>query len=298
MKKSVLTALVLTLALLVSFVPALTASATQYSLGDVTGDGKVTSADARQILRFSARLEYITKICQQAADVNRSGKVNSADARTVLRVAARLETLAVGPGDVFDDGLAKNAKDPANEEALKYFFDGLGNGRFSLVGTMTSNGETDPIEFSKADDMIRMSTEMSGVRLSILSSGGILYLISDEKQSYIELDERIMKMLGLDLSALSLDFGEGDAGAVGWAEREYEGKSVESAVSESPNGVVEFYADGGKIVLIRVFDETGACDSEIRVDSFRSDVTKAELELPADYKITTYTSFILGLATA
>lgn len=62
-------------------------------MGDVDGDGKVTAADARLILRRAAKLIKFTMEQDALADVDEDGKVTATDARIVLRVAAGLETL-------------------------------------------------------------------------------------------------------------------------------------------------------------------------------------------------------------
>lgn len=59
--------------------------------GDINGDGKVTSADARTALRAAAQLEELTDVQAYLGDMNGSGKVDSADAREILRIAAKLE---------------------------------------------------------------------------------------------------------------------------------------------------------------------------------------------------------------
>ena len=64
-----------------------------YPYGDVTGDGKVNSADGRQVLRFAARLDSPDELQQALADLDGNGKVNSADARAVLQAAAKLVEL-------------------------------------------------------------------------------------------------------------------------------------------------------------------------------------------------------------
>lgn len=64
-----------------------------FDLGDVDGDGLVTAADARLILRRSARLIDFTDEQDWLADVDDDGNVTAADARIVLRVSAKLETL-------------------------------------------------------------------------------------------------------------------------------------------------------------------------------------------------------------
>lgn len=57
-------------------------------LGDVNLDMKVTAADAREILRYAARLSNGV-MNEENADVNADGKITAADARLALRMAAR-----------------------------------------------------------------------------------------------------------------------------------------------------------------------------------------------------------------
>lgn len=294
--KNRIVSVLLTLALLLAFVPALTASATVYALGDVNADGKVTSADARLVLRVAAKLEHFNEIRAKAADVNRSGKVNSSDARTTLRVAAKLEKLDIGEDDIFDDGLTPNAKDPANEQAIKDMVAGLNSGRFSLVGSMKSDGETVPMTFMLCDGAIRMRTEMSGIELDMAQLDGNMYLISTGNKTYIEMTEAVVNALGLDLGDLDMDIGQVDVDAsVDWAEREYKGRTVECGITSNADGITEFYTEGGKVVQICVFDLNGVCNTEIGVDEFRTDVTRQELEIPADYKKVSFTAFLADM---
>lgn len=58
-----------------------------YVVGDATDDGKVTAADARFILRQSAKLDAFLTVC----DVTNDGKTNAADARMILRIAAQID---------------------------------------------------------------------------------------------------------------------------------------------------------------------------------------------------------------
>ena len=62
------------------------------TLGDVNGDGKVTSADARLALRAALSLEALSSSQVLAADANRDGYIRSSDARMILRVALKLDT--------------------------------------------------------------------------------------------------------------------------------------------------------------------------------------------------------------
>lgn len=63
-----------------------------FELGDVDGDGKLSAADARRILRRAAKLIVLTNEEEVRADVDKDGKITAKDARKVLRVAAKLET--------------------------------------------------------------------------------------------------------------------------------------------------------------------------------------------------------------
>ncbi|MBR5233086.1 MAG: transporter substrate-binding domain-containing protein [Clostridia bacterium] len=69
----------------------LSVTAFAFTTGDVTEDGKLTAADARLALRYSAKLETLTDEQIKAADVDESGKVTASDARKILRVSAKLD---------------------------------------------------------------------------------------------------------------------------------------------------------------------------------------------------------------
>lgn len=87
MKKLVCAA---TAAVMTVGVTAISASAV---VGDMNDSGKMNSADARLLLRYSAKLETIDDAHLAMADLNYDGKVNSGDARILLRAAAKLEDL-------------------------------------------------------------------------------------------------------------------------------------------------------------------------------------------------------------
>lgn len=62
--------------------------------GDADLNGYVTSADARLVLRYVAKLDKITGNSLLTADVNDDGRITSVDARLILRAVARLEPFA------------------------------------------------------------------------------------------------------------------------------------------------------------------------------------------------------------
>lgn len=59
--------------------------------GDVDGDGKVTAADARKILRASAKLIKLTPAEIMRADFDSDGRVTASDGRNALRKSAKLK---------------------------------------------------------------------------------------------------------------------------------------------------------------------------------------------------------------
>lgn len=58
---------------------------------DINGDGRISAADARLLLRVSARLETLNGVYGMAANTNSDGRITSFDARKILRVSAKLE---------------------------------------------------------------------------------------------------------------------------------------------------------------------------------------------------------------
>ena len=59
--------------------------------GDLNGDDRINSSDARAVLRAAAKLDILEGERALAADVDANGKINSSDARRVLRIAAKLD---------------------------------------------------------------------------------------------------------------------------------------------------------------------------------------------------------------
>ena len=62
-------------------------------IGDVDGDGKLTSADARLTLRAAAQIIELTMQQEANADVDKDGKITAMDARLILRAVTGIETL-------------------------------------------------------------------------------------------------------------------------------------------------------------------------------------------------------------
>lgn len=62
-------------------------------LGDVNGDGKINTIDARWVLQAASGVRTLTEAQKAAADVNGDGKVNTIDARWLLQMASGVRPL-------------------------------------------------------------------------------------------------------------------------------------------------------------------------------------------------------------
>lgn len=83
---------------------------TEYTViikGDTKADGKITAADARTILRISAKLDTPDEITSAAADINSDGKISSSEARDALRFSAKLTSVLYTEGKILNDKIKK-----------------------------------------------------------------------------------------------------------------------------------------------------------------------------------------------
>ena len=92
---------------------------------DITGDGRVSAADASLILAAAANIgsgheSGLTPEQEQLADVNRDGKINAIDASLVLSFAAEL---GVGKYSSSQEGWIDFLNDQSAGEQLSPFFD-------------------------------------------------------------------------------------------------------------------------------------------------------------------------------
>ena len=65
-------------------------------LGDINGDGYITTADARLALRYSAGMEKPTTAQKTAADMDANGKITLEDVKLILTDALDIETYEEG----------------------------------------------------------------------------------------------------------------------------------------------------------------------------------------------------------
>ncbi|MBQ6020995.1 MAG: N-acetylmuramoyl-L-alanine amidase [Clostridia bacterium] len=153
--------------------------------GDVDGNGRITSADARLALRISALLEQPDEETALRADVDRSGRVSASDARIILRVAAKLQATpeddAVAPADTGETvtlppGLLQRAASldsyyASGDRGLLTPFRDNGLGKARMCEILLNKEET-----SDAADR----TDKSNIFCSPLSKGTIDYVVGEQ----------------------------------------------------------------------------------------------------------------------
>ena len=83
-----------------------------YILGDVDLNGKLSAADARLALRYSARIELLDSIQLTVADYDGNDIVNSSDARYILRAAIGLDPFAAPKPTVTETTTVKTEPEP------------------------------------------------------------------------------------------------------------------------------------------------------------------------------------------
>lgn len=72
---------------------SLTFGAFSALMGDVDSNGRITAADARAVLRYSAKLSTLTRDQLAVSDINSDSRVTAADARIILRISAKLDNI-------------------------------------------------------------------------------------------------------------------------------------------------------------------------------------------------------------
>ena len=62
-------------------------------VGDIDQNGRLQSADARLLLRYSVGMERLSETVLQGCDVSYDDRINTAGARLLLRAALRIDSL-------------------------------------------------------------------------------------------------------------------------------------------------------------------------------------------------------------
>lgn len=97
-----------------------TTKATEYEIGDVNMDGRVTAVDARMALQIATRTLVLSDDALKLADYNKDGNVTSNDARYILRHSLRLDPYYVAPPTTQPPTTQEPTTKPLTPETRKY----------------------------------------------------------------------------------------------------------------------------------------------------------------------------------
>ena len=300
------------LAVLAAFVLVLSsAGAATYKLGDVDGSGDVMASDARDILRYSAKLETgWTDLQIKLADVDGENGITAADARLALRISAKLE-----------EELTVTVEEPASEEPtsedvsvpvdnivayedLPVQIRALLEGKFGIEGHAELGGmETDANMYTDGTNL-KMSVDgkemgFDGMLTVLIKEEKVLgiktrklYMMNDAAKTYLAIDDATLKLIGLDMDDIaSFDLGNlsGSKGASAKLEKETR-DGVEYDVyilsSEDRNAVTKMYMNGDSFEILEICDGEGNIDSIYKITKFVAYPGAADFTTPdkAGYK--------------
>ena len=144
--------------------------------GDVTGEGKISTEDARYALRAAIGLEKYEKGTPEfaGADIIADGKITTDDARLILRIAVGLE--------------------PAVNQ-----YDILRTGTFYLEGDMDGNGS--PMKMAVSKELVYLEAYTDGIAIGYLVKGKDVYLLSPADKVYHRItaaDKALMKSADIE----------------------------------------------------------------------------------------------------
>lgn len=181
---------------------------------------------------------------------------------------------------------------PVSGQKYDNEYDILRSGNFHIKGTMTDNsGLTSPLEMAVTPNSIYMLSEFSeGVDIAVLLSNKKFYMIYPAKKAYMEMNESIMKTVGLDINAM-LESGNVDFTAFGSLEEAtkvteelYNGSVCKVYQMDDPSGgTAKAYMNGDRLVRFASYSDEGY-SSVMDIYSISSSVPADRSAPPADYK--------------
>lgn len=166
--------------------------------GDMDGDGKINSADARMILRASVGITDFNIRINNISDVDGDGRITAADARLILRTSVGLETLK-------DKFYITRMETKNPDTTLVSLYDGCGNilsetlkdninGKeiFRYDYRYTENGILRSIKSKEGLNTFTIKENEKGFETSGRIPGGG-YLLKKYTPSFVLYEEIIMK---------------------------------------------------------------------------------------------------------
>ena len=240
-------------------------------MGDVEGgDGAVTAADARRILRVSVGLETLTPEEEASADMDLDGEITAADARLSLRAAVGLE---ITDGETYQ-----------NQAEV------LGGGFYFVRMTLEADGGRTDYVMASTGNYAYFSSEIDGLRIALASAEEGLYVLDDGEKTYALLPAELMALLGDDIEGFDFQAAAQESFSVlkdldraEISEAEFEGEPCVCHMLREPSGTVRAYMSGKRLLAITTESASGALLATERFEEISPCVPLEYAGLPSDY---------------
>ena len=165
-------------------------------------------------------------------------------------------------------------------------------GEFALDGIMYDNDET-PVKIYVSDKKVRigsaLETDTTTIYVDILAveekSGTKLYMVSDTTGKYCELDKKTMETMGIDVSQMSINFGNIDLSKIEVSTRTVVEGDQKYTVYHVKNSetAYDMYMNGDELKRIIGYDAAGNTVQMIGVDKFYTSAPAEKLSV-SNYK--------------
>ena len=280
-------------ALILSLVLALSAGLTAFAAasGDLTGDNKIGTGDARDILRAAIGLDTLSAAKKDAADVNLDGSVTTADARMALRVAVGLEKtdgkLYTNQYDVLRSGFfytELTVTDSAGAQDL-------------LIG---ASADATYLRMMFADAELKQEFGVDAIEINLLFKGEKAYLLDPANRAYGEFPFEEMGMskdeLG-DVTEAKEMFSRFPAldKATSKETGKYKDTNCTVYTFHADTGSLKVYMDGKKLLAIAEYNEKNALDVLYEFRAVALTVPTACTAVPSGYEETDPMELMIAL---
>ena len=250
--------------------------------GDLTGDNKIDTEDARAILRAALELDPLTAANKTAADMDLDGKVTTEDARLALRIALELEKT--------DGKLYKNEYNVLRSGFFCADFTiKESSGEQPLMLAVT--GKTTFMRTSFADETLSAEFGIDGFEISVLLKNNKAYLVDRNNRAYAPFPleetgmdpEEIAAMENAkDMFAQYPALGE----AVKKEKTAFGGRSCTGYTFNYNKGTLQVFMRGKRLLGITEYNAKGAEKKSYIFNSVSLAVPTEFTAIPAGYEKT------------
>lgn len=163
-------------------------------------------------------------------------------------------------------------------EQIKAFYDR----RCYFEGTMYENGEGNPMSIAFNGEDYEVYTQLDNIEISIMKKDGKFYMKRPAAKQYVELNDSLLTMIGLNMDDINVSFGSKDFSSL-TATSVYDvtinGQAGVCYQYKSEDGYSEFYAVDGQLKEIDIKDNNLITQTQLQVSQFSTSIPSDQLNL-------------------